>query len=320
MSATDLSSSASIPSVKAAPAPKLPTTLRGLAWMRFRRHRMAMFGLVLMVLLILYVLVGSFVFTEAYANFNDTSQRVQAPSPAHLFGTDEIGRDILARTVYGGQISMMIGLLSVILSIVVGTLIGMAAGYYGGVIDSVLMRITEAILSIPQLLLLLVMAKFFGGRVPDVMLFGRDFSGSVVVIIVIIGLTSWMYEARLVRSSYLSLKEQEFVVAARAVGARDRQIMFQHILPNAAAPILVSATLGIANAILTEAYISFLGLGVQAPTATWGNMLEGATGAITRGQWWLWFFPGLFIVLIVLAINFLGDGLRDALDPYSRAG
>jgi len=191
------------------------------------------------------------------------------------------------------------------------------AGYYGGAIDSVLMRATEAILSIPTLLLLLVMAKFFGGRIPDVPIFGRQFSGSVIVIILIIGLTGWTYLARIVRSSYLTLKEQEYVLAARALGARDWQIMWLHILPNAMAPILVSATLGVAGAILTEAYISFLGLGVQAPTATWGSMMQGATGAITRGQWWLWFFPGMLIVLTVLSINFVGDGVRDALDPRS---
>ncbi|MEO8394371.1 MAG: ABC transporter permease, partial [Chloroflexota bacterium] len=151
--------------------------------------------------------------------------------------------------------------------------------------------------------------------IPDIPILGRDFSGSVIVIILIIGLTGWTYEARIVRASYLTLKEQEYVVAARALGARDAQIMWLHILPNAMAPILVSATLNVAGAILTEAYISFLGLGVQAPTATWGSMMQGATGAITRGQWWLWFFPGLLIVLTVLSINFVGDGVRDALDP-----
>jgi peptide/nickel transport system permease protein len=298
----------------------MPRTLAGLAWMRFRRHRMAMVGLVMLGMLIAYILIGSLVFTEAFANFNNTRIRVQPPSLEHPFGTDEIGRSVLARTIYGGQISLIIGLLSVLLSITVGTAIGVIAGYYGKLADSVLMRFTEAVLSLPTLLLLLVMAKFFGGRIPDLALFGRTFSGSVIVIILIIGLTSWTYLARLVRSSYLTLKEQDFVLAARALGASDRQIMLRHILPNAMAPILVAATLGIANAILQEAYISFLGLGVQAPTATWGSMMQGATGAITRGQWWLWFFPGLLIVLTVLGINFLGDGLRDALDPRSQKG
>jgi peptide/nickel transport system permease protein len=306
--------------VSVKPLERLPRTLAGLAWMRFRRHRMALFGLLLLIVLSLYIVVGSLVFTETYANYNDTMIRVQPPSTQHPFGTDEIGRDILARTVYGGQISLIIGLLSVLLSLSIGTLIGVMAGFYGGSIDSVLMRFTEAVLSLPTLLLLLVMAKFFGGRLPDLQLLGRDFSGSVLVIIIIIGLTSWTVLARLVRSSYLSLKEQDFVLAARALGAKDWHIMWLHILPNAIAPILVAATLGMASAILTEAYISFLGLGVQAPTATWGSMMQGATGAITRGQWWLWFFPGLLIVLTVLSINFLGDGLRDALDPRSQKG
>jgi len=312
-----MSTTARIISVQAEADRKPPRSPAAQAWLRFRQHKMAMFGLFLLIALILYIVIGSLVFSETYANFNNTTIRRQPPTQAHIFGTDEIGRDILARTVYGGQISMIIGLLSMLLSMVVGTVIGVLAGYYGGVIDSVLMRATEAILSIPTLLLLLVMAKFFGGRIPDIPILGRDFSGSVIVIILIIGLTGWTYEARIVRASYLTLKEQEYVVAARALGARDAQIMWLHILPNALAPILVSATLNVAGAILTEAYISFLGLGVQAPTATWGSMMQGATGAITRGQWWLWFFPGMLIVLTVLSINFVGDGVRDALDPRS---
>jgi len=303
--------------MRSQPETRLPRTLAGLAWMRFRRHKMAMFGLGLLIAMLVYIVGGSLVFSEAYANYNDTSRRLQPPSAEHPFGTDEIGRDILARTIYGGQISLIIGVLAVLLSITIGTAIGMLSGYYGGLVDAVLMRITEAILSVPTLLLLLVMAKFFGGRIPDIQVLGRQFSGSVVVIILIVGLTSWTYLARLVRSTFLSLREQEFVLAARAVGARNGHIILGHILPNAAAPILVSATLGVAAAILTEAYISFLGLGVQPPTATWGSMMQGATGAITRGQWWLWFFPGLLIVLTVLSVNFLGDGLRDALDPRS---
>jgi peptide/nickel transport system permease protein len=162
------------------------------------------------------------------------------------------------------------------------------------------------------------MAKSFGGRIPDISLFGRSFSGSVVVIILIIGLTSWMYLARIVRAEFLSLKEQDFVLAARATGTRNLSIILQHILPNSVAPIVVAATLSVGNAILTESYISFLGLGVQPPTATWGNMLQGAHGYIEEAPW-LWIFPGTLILLTVLSINFIGDGLRDALDPRSRA-
>lgn len=273
-----------------------------------------MFGLFLLTTLILYVVIGSFVFSEAYANYNDTSIRLQGPSREHPFGTDVVGRDILARTVYGGQISLFIGLAAVLVSLVVGTLVGAFSGYYGGIVDSLLMRLTEAMMTIPQLFLLIVASKYLSERVQNFIFLGRTFSGSVVVIIVIIGLTSWMYLARIVRSSFLSLKEQEFVTAAHCVGTSDLAIIFRHILPNTIAPIVVAGTLGVANAILTEAYISFLGLGVRQPTATWGNMLEDANRYLETAPQ-LWFFPGLLILLTVLAINFVGDGLRDALDP-----
>jgi peptide/nickel transport system permease protein len=224
----------------------------------------------------------------------------------------------MARSIYGGQISLIIGLLAVLIENIIGITVGALAGYFGGLLDSILMRITEAMLNIPEIFLLIVMAKFFGGEVPEIELFGRIFSGSVVVIVLIIGLTSWMYLARIVRAQFLSLKENDFVLAARATGTSQFEIIFRHILPNSIAPIVVSATLGIANAILAEAYISFLGLGVQPPTATWGNMLDGANNYLESAPW-LWFFPGLLILLTVLSINFLGDGLRDALDPHSRA-
>jgi peptide/nickel transport system permease protein len=171
---------------------------------------------------------------------------------------------------------------------------------------------------VPQIFLLIVMAKFFGGKVGTVSVLGRTFSGSVVVVILIIGSTSWMYLARIVRAEFISLKEREFILAARATGTGAAQIIFGHILPNSMAPIIVSATLSVANAILSESYISFLGMGVMPPTATWGNMLEGASNYIETAPW-LWIFPGLMIVLTVLSINFVGDGLRDALDPRSRA-
>jgi peptide/nickel transport system permease protein len=295
-----------------------PLTLGQLTWRRFRRHKMAILGLFVLIGLVLYSYGGTLIFSEQYANFNDTTLRLQPPSGQHPFGTDTVGRDILARTIYGGQISIIIGLTAALLEVIVGVTVGALAGYYGGWLDSLTMRLTEAILIIPQLFLLIVMAKFFGGSLPNLTLLGREFSGSVIIIVVIIGLTSWPYLARIVRSQFLSLKENEFVLAARATGTPTWQIIFQHILPNSVAPIVVSATLGVANAITLEAYISFLGMGVRPPTATWGNMLEGAYGFIDQGAYWLWLFPGLLIVLIVLSINFLGDGLRDALDPRSR--
>jgi len=288
-----------------------------MAWRRFRRHKMAMFGACLLILIVLYVIGGSLVYSEKYANRNELSIRLSPPSVEHPFGTDGTGRDILARTVYGGQISILIGICAVVVSVIVGVLVGSIAGYYGGPIDAVLMRFTEAVFNIPQLFLLILLSKFLSGKVPTFKLLGRSFSGSVVVIIVVIGLTSWMYLARIVRATYLSLKEQEFVTAARCIGTTNTSIIFRHILPNSMASVIVSATLGVAAAILNEAYVSFLGVGVQAPTATWGNMLDQAYHHL-ESEPWMWIFPGLFILLTVLSINFLGDGLRDALDPRTR--
>lgn len=285
-----------------------------MAWRRFRRHKMALFGACLLILIVLYVSIGALVYSEEYANYNDLSIRLSPPSREHPFGTDGTGRDILARTIYGGQISIIIGICAVVVSLIVGVLVGSIAGYYGGLIDAILMRFTEAVFNIPQLFLLILMSKLLSGKVPTFKFLGRSFSGSVIVIIVVIGLTSWMYLARIVRANYLSLKEQEFVTAAHCIGTSNAAIIFRHILPNSIAPITVSATLGVAAAILNEAYVSFLGVGVQPPTATWGNMLDQAYHHLETEPW-MWIFPGLFILLTVLSINFLGDGLRDALDP-----
>jgi len=298
-----------------------PLTLRQLTWRRFRRHKMALIGVVILGLLFVYSFGGAFLVPESYANHTDTSLRLQAPSAAHPFGTDPVGRDILARTVYGGQISLLIGLTAMLVEVISGILIGAAAGYFGGWVDAVLMRFTEAIFVIPQLFLLIVMSKYFGGKIPNISVLGRTLSGSVIVVILIIGVTSWMYLARIVRAEFISLKEREFILAAKATGTPALQVIFGHILPNCMAPIIVSATLAVAGAILAESYISFLGLGVQPPTATWGNMLEAASSDFSRieNAPWFWAFPGLLIVLTVLSINFVGDGLRDALDPRSRA-
>ena len=295
-----------------------PLTPKQVAWRRFRRHKMAMIGVALVVGVILYVTVGALFFSEEDANHTDLSIKLSAPSREHPFGTDLVGRDILARTIYGGQISIIIGILAVVVSLVVGVLFGALAGFYGGAVDSVLMRFTEAMLIIPSIFLLIVLAKILGGKVPTFQVLGRTFSGSVIVIIVVIGVTSWMYLARIVRASFLSLKEQEYVTASRCIGTRNRSIIVSHILPNTVAPITVAATLGVAGAILAEAYVSFLGLGVQPPTATWGNMLDQAYHHLDTEPW-MWFFPGMFILITVLGINFLGDGLRDALDPRALA-
>jgi peptide/nickel transport system permease protein len=277
------------------------------------RHKMAIFGAAILLGIILYTLIGSFVYSEAYANLNDTNLRLQAPSNAHPFGTDEIGRDILARTIWGGQISLFIGITAVIVEIVVGTVIGLAAGYFGGWIDSLSMRVVEAMLSIPQLFLALLAVRVFADKIPDFVIFGRVFSNTLVVIIFVIGLTSWMGIARIVRAEVLSLKEQEFVTAARSIGASNFRIVMSHILPNCFAPLLVSATLGVANAILLEAYLGFLGLGIRPPTATWGTMLTTANSQLAKS--WMWLTPSALLILTVLGVNNLGDGLRDAFDP-----
>ncbi len=295
---------------------------------RFRRHRMAMFGLVLLILLILYISFGSFASQgyctpikqnlsgEAWANCNDTHLKLKPPSSLHIFGTDVIGRDIFARTIYGGQISILIGISAALVEVILGAVIGSLAAYYGGWVDNALMRFTEAMLNIPSLFLLIIGAHFFSGGLPTFNFFGRQLTGSVILIILIIGATSWMYLARIVRANVLSLRERDYISASRALGASDSRIIFLHLLPNTIAPLIVSATLGVANAILLEAYVSFLGLGVQGATATWGNMLDGAYQYLDSAPW-LWFFPGTLILLTVLGINFVGDGLRDALDPYS---
>lgn len=295
-----------------------PLSLGQLTWRRFRRHRMAIFGAVVLFLIVIYAFGGMLIFSEADANRTETGIRLQSPTRVHPFGTDTIGRDILARTIYGGQISIFIGLTAMLVEVILGVSIGALSGYFGGRIDSILMRTTEAVLVIPQIFLLLVMARYFSQSIPNIKFIGRTFSGSVVVIIFVIGITSWPYLARIVRAQFLTVKVNDFIMAARATGTSTRDIIFRHILPNVSAPIIVSATLSVAAAITLEAYISFLGMGVQPPTATWGNMLEGAYNYI-ESAWWLWFFPGLLIALIVISINFLGDGLRDALDPHSRA-
>jgi peptide/nickel transport system permease protein len=252
---------------------------------------------------------GQYVTAEAYANCNDTSSKLQPPSREHPFGTDTIGRDILARTIYGGQISLSIGVFAATVEVILGVLVGAVAGYFGRWVDDVLMRITEAMLIIPSLFLLIVLGKALGGRVPEVEILGRSLSGSVVVIILVIGFTSWMYLARIVRANVLSLKELDFISASRALGVSDARIIFRHLLPNTIAPIIVSATLGVSGAILSEAYVSFLGLGVRQPTATWGNMLEEAPRYLAQAPW-LWCFPGGFILLTVLAFHAIGDGWR----------
>jgi peptide/nickel transport system permease protein len=292
-------------------------TPQQLIWRRYRKHQMAMFGMIGIAGLILFIVVGSILITEKKANEVDLSARLSGPSAKHWMGTDSTGRDSFSRIIYGGQISIVIAILAVTLSVTLGTVIGAAAGYFGGTLDAILMRVTEAMLSIPQLFILIVLGKYLGQSVQTINIFGRSFSGSVGIVIVVIGLTAWMYLARIVRGNVLSLREMDFISASKALGASNQRIFFSHLVPNTLGAIIVAATLGLAGAILLEAYVSFLGLGVQPPTASWGNMLTSAQSFIQKGAWWMWVFPSLFIIFTILCINLMGDGLRDAFDPRS---
>ncbi len=296
---------------------KEPLTPSQLIWRRFRKHHMAMVGGIGVILLLLFIVIGSIVIPESQANSTDLQARLAAPTGVHWFGTDSVGRDVFDRVIYGGQVSLFIGLLAVILEVSFGTLIGGFAAYYGGWVDAILMRFTEAMLAIPSLFLLIVLAKFIGRNVGQVTFLGRTFSGSIGIVILVIGMTSWMFLARIVRANVLSLKELDYISASKALGANNRHVFFSHLVPNTLGPIIVAATLGLASAILTEAYVSFLGLGVQQPTSTWGNMMQSAQSFLLQGAWWMWLFPSFFIILTILCINLLGDGLRDALDPRS---
>ncbi|MCC7206556.1 MAG: ABC transporter permease [Anaerolineae bacterium] len=294
-----------------------PESLWRMAARRFLRHRMAVIGSLILLMVVLFVTVGATFYSEDYANKVNVVEKFQPPSSAHPLGTDQVGRDILARVIYGGQISLMIGILSVTIAILLGTVVGLLAGFFRGWFDTVSMRFVEALLSIPTLILLLLLSRALAGSTATINVLGRQLSASVIAIVAIIGFTSWMGLSRLVRSLVLTLKEQDFVLSARALGARSSRIILVHILPNCIAVIVVSATLGVGNAIITEAYLSFLGFGVMPPTATWGNILQRAQDVLQRA-WWMWMAPGALIVATVLAINFIGDGLRDALDPKMK--
>lgn len=289
-----------------------------LIWRRFLKHRMAVVGMIGFSLLLLFIIVGSFFVSEDEANAVDLQIRLSAPSQEHWFGTDDTGRDIFSRIIHGGQISLFVGLTAVFLSVTLGTLMGGLAGYFGGWLDTVLMRFTEAMLSIPQLFLLIVLGKFIGRNIDSINLFGKTVSGSVLIVIFVIGLTSWMSLARIVRANVLSLKEMDYVSVSKSLGSTQLRTFFKHLIPNTMGVIIVSTTLGLAGAILSEAYVSFLGLGIQSPTASWGNMLTAAQTYVQKGSWWMWVSPSSFIILTILSVNLMGDGLRDAFDPRSN--
>ena len=281
-----------------------------LAWRKFRKHRLAIVGLGILVVLIVAAVVGPILSPFVFNEIPKPDKIVYAgrpPSLAHPFGeTGGLQRDVLQLVVNGARTSLIIGFSSMAIGAIIGTIVGSLAGYLGGFIDNVLMRVVDVMLSLPLLFVILVASQFFG-------------NGNVLLIIIIFGVFSWMGIARLVRSLFLSIREREFVEAAKAVGVRDRRIIFRHILPNAISPIVVSASLIVAGNIIGEAFVSFLGFGVNPIFPTWGNVLSNALTFIPVGNWWWPLFPGLAIIMTVLAVNFVGDGLRDALDPRSRA-
>lgn len=269
---------------------------------------MALIGTIIIAIIILLVFLAPLL--TPYDPFKqDLRNRLQAPSAEHWMGTDDLGRDLWTRILYGGRISLSVGLTAMAISILFGSLIGLVSGYYGGWVDSILMRITEIFLSIPRLFVLIAMGMFL--RTLDLPSLQ---AGSFLPISIVIGVLSWMGTARLVRASTLELRDREFVQASRALGANDARTLLLHIFPNIASPIIVSATLGLAGAIISESGLSYLGFGVQLPTPTWGNMLSNTQNQMLTAPWTA-IFPGLMIFIVVIAINYLGDGLRDALDP-----
>lgn len=265
---------------------------------KFGKNRFAVFGSVLALTFFILALLAPLIAPFEPDDIN-TRILLQPPSATHLLGTDELGRDVLSRMIYGARISLMVGFIAVGIATIIGVIIGAISGYYGGWTDEILMRFTDVALTFPSFFLILAVITMLEPNIINVM--------------IVIGITGWMGVARLVRAEFLSLKQRDFVSAARSIGQSDFIIIFRHILPNAMAPVLVSATLGIAGAILTESALSFLGIGVQPPTPSWGSILTEGKNYI-EFAWWLSVFPGLAILFTVLSYNLLGEGLRDALD------
>jgi peptide/nickel transport system permease protein len=279
------------------------------AWRRYRRHRLAVVSAFLLATLILAVIAGPYLW-HVSINDIDFTARLQGPSLAHPFGTDDLGQDLLARMIYGGRISLAVGLAAMVVSVVVGTMIGALAGMSRGTLGLVLMWLTDLFLSLPQLPLLLLLIYLFRDGLKTV--FGPEV-GIFILIVVVIGGLRWMPVARLVRAQFLSLREKEFVEAARALGASPMRQIVRHILPNALGPVIIAGTIDVAAAIIAESTLSFLGLGFPPDTPTWGRILYDAKDFLDIGPHWA-LFPGAAIFIAVVAINFIGDGLRDALD------
>lgn len=293
-----------------------PESMTRIIWRSFRRHKPAMAGLVLILFLGLASVLAPLL-TPHDPEKIDLDNQLALPSWQHPLGTDDLGRDLLTRLLYGGRVSLTIGIMAMAMATTFGTLVGAVAGYYGGWVDNALMRLADVFLCFPGLFVLIILSLALR-ELPIPALRGTAFA-SIAAIVLVIAALAWMTVAKLVRASFLSLKEKEFVEAARACGATNRRIIARHILPNAISPVIVAATFRVATSIITESGLSYLGFGVQPPTATWGNMLRNAQDQMTRlgtnGPWTA-VFPGFTIFITVMAINFIGDGLRDALDPH----
>ncbi len=272
---------------------------------RFLRHRLAIAGTILVVIISLIAVVGPFVLPDPFFSDFLSAPPPAPPTAAHLLGTDTSGRDVLARVALGARTSLIVGFGAVAVYVTIGTLIGLLAGYFGGWVDQLLMRLTDTVLSIPTLLLVIIFVAVVGP--------------SLISVIAVIGLLGWPQVARIVRGQLLTLREAEFITAARVLGVSDIGIVLRHLLPNLIGPLSVVATFGIAGAVLLEASLSFLGLGVQAPEPSLGNMIiEARAPSVLKDAPWFWLPPGILIALLVLGVNFIGDGLRDALDPRSQ--
>jgi peptide/nickel transport system permease protein len=279
-----------------------------MVWRRFRRHPGAIAGSIMLGIIVLAVILAPLLPYDPIAS--DIRNRLQPPSLEHPFGTDQLGRDLLTRCLYGGRVSLTVGFLVVVITLVIGVPLGAVSGYFGGWMDNVIMRFTDAALSLPSLLVLILLSAIL--LEIDLPFIKRN---NVLTIALVIGSLSWMTNTRLVRATYLTLREKEFIVAANSMGASDLRIMGRHILPNSVGPIIVASTLEMGYAIMEEAGLSFLGFGIQPPTPSWGNLLSNAQEHLTRHPW-LAIFPGLMIFLTIISINYIGDGLRDAFDPF----
>jgi len=286
--------------------------MASLLWRRFRRHPGAVAGMIVLGIIVLAVVFAGL--SPYDPEVSDVRNRLQPPSLQHPFGTDQLGRDLLTRCLYGGRVSLSVGLLVVVITLVIGLPVGALAGFFGGAVDNILMRVTDAFLTLPTLLVLILLSAIL--REIEFPLLEQN---NLLTIALVIGLLSWMTVARLVRATFITIREKEFVVAARGIGAANLRIIVLHILPMAIGPIIVEATLEVAWAIMEEAGLSFLGFGIRPPTPSWGNLLSNAQEHLTRHPW-LAIFPGLMIFFTIISINYIGDGLRDAFDPFKVVG